>query len=456
MSEQFSAYIRNIEKVSFDKSFQKKWDSNIEKHEKNVLKAKNNYNDVKLARLRAAFISQKSQKQLDDLLIQFDSNFTQNGGKVLWARNSREAVSFVLDSIEKAVNKKIICSKSFLYKEIDLENAFKKKKITCTETNLDNFILQSKVDKSPECTNASLHLSKSEINEILTEKYGLKEDSTPEEMIRFMCNELKNDFDLAGISLTGANFLLADIGGVVLIENEGNILKSTATTDLHIVLAGIDKIIPSIEDLDTILPLLSTYSSGQLMTAFSSITTGAAGDENGPQQMIVILVDNNRSELLSRSQQRAALACIKCGSCQNVCPVYRTIGSSSYGVTYSGPIGIVIEPIMKGFENYGHLSFACTMCKKCDDVCPVNIPLSKLIIKNREEIFGHKIASSPNTFAMKKLIKWLLSRRKMDLFGAGVKNYLLKHFFAKQWGNRRQLPVIQTKSFSQQWREKNK
>lgn len=456
MSEQFSAYMRNIEKVSFDKSFQKTLDSNIEKYEKNVSKAKNNYNDIELSRLRAAFIGQKSQKQLDDLLIQFDSNFTQNGGKVLWARNSREAVGFVLDSIEKAANKKIIRSKSFLYKEIGLENTFKTKKIACTETNLDNFILQSKVDKSPECADSSLHLSKSEISEMLTEKYGLKEDSTAEEMIRFMCNELKNDFDSEGISLTGANFLLADIGGVVLTEDEGNILKSIATTDLHIVLAGIDKIIPSIEDLDTILPLLSTYSSGQLMTTFNSITTGAAYDENGPQQMIVILVDNKRSELLSRSQQRAALACIKCGSCQNVCPVYRTIGSSSYGVTYSGPIGIVIEPVMKGFENYGHLSFACTMCKKCDDVCPVHIPLSKLIIKNREEIFGHKIVSSPNTFAMKKLIKRLSSRGKMDLFGAGVKNYLLKQFFAKQWGNRRQLPVIQNKSFSQQWREKNK
>ena len=207
-------------------------------------------------------------------------------------------------------------------------------------------------------------------------------DSTPQQITAYVRELLREKFFNADIGITGANFLVADIGAVCLTENEGNAMMSMSFPKVHIVIAGIEKLIPKLRDLDLFWPLLATYGTGQNMTVYNSIVTGPRqeGENDGPEEMYVILLDNNRTEILAHKNQRRALGCIRCGACLNVCPVYKSIGGHAYGTTYSGPIGSVITPWMRGMKDFKHLSFASSLCGACTEVCPVKINLHELLV----------------------------------------------------------------------------
>jgi len=273
-------------------------------------------------------------------------------------------------------------------------------------------------------------------------------------MINFVRHEVAIESKEVPICITGANFLLSDVGGVVLTENEGNILKSTSIAKVHIVVAGIAKMVPSIDDLSVLLPLLSLHASGQSMTACNTITFGPAKTGNGPEQVYVILLDNNRSELLSHEKQRKVMSCIHCGACVSVCPVYKNIGGYSYATKHIGPIGTVMTPLMEGLEDYNYLNSACSLCRKCVEICPVKIPLDDLIIENRHLAIMKKTNNSKYDALLRAMIWHCKSRKKMDspLF---FKKLELKRLFGLLWGNNRPLPEFASKSFSQQWKERN-
>ena len=422
--------------------------------ENSFAKGKVNYRNLDLEKQRAYTLRNKSMLGLEKLLVDFETHFSENGGKVLWARNADDALTMIFDLICKEKANAIMRSNSMVLDEIGLNGFLERKNVRVVETEVGRFILHEGLQKPYHPLAPSIHLSKEENNAILTGQFKLKPDSSAKQMINFVRHEVTIESKEVPICITGANFLLSDVGGVVLTENEGNILKSTSIAKVHIVVAGIAKMVPSIDDLSVLLPLLSLHASGQSMTACNTITFGPAKTGNGPEQVYVILLDNNRSELLSHEKQRKVMSCIHCGACVSVCPVYKNIGGYSYATKHIGPIGTVMTPLMEGLEDYNYLNSACSLCRKCVEICPVKIPLDDLIIENRHLAITKKTNNSKYDALLRAMIWHCKSRKKMDspLF---FKKLELKRLFGLLWGNNRPLPEFASKSFSQQWKERN-
>ena len=422
--------------------------------ESSFAKGKVNYRNLDLEKQRAYTLRNKSMLGLEKLLVDFETHFSENGGKVLWARNADDALTMIFDLICKEKANAIMRSNSMVLDEIGLNGFLERKNVRVVETEVGRFILHEGQQKPYHPLAPSIHLSKEENNAILTGQFKLKPDSSAKQMINFVRHEVTIESKEVPICITGANFLLSDVGGVVLTENEGNILKSTSIAKVHIVVAGIAKMVPSIDDLSVLLPLLSLHASGQSMTACNTITFGPAKTGNGPEQVYVILLDNNRSELLSHEKQRKVMSCIHCGACVSVCPVYKNIGGYSYATKHIGPIGTVMTPLMEGLGDYNYLNSACSLCRKCVEICPVKIPLDDLIIENRHLAIMKKTNNSKYDALLRAMIWHCKSRKKMDspLF---FKKLELKRLFGLLWGNNRPLPEFASKSFSQQWKERN-
>ncbi len=448
-------FLKKAEKIAFDKEHRAKIKFNIGKYDAAVKKGKVIFKNLDAARKRAGFIKYKVVNELEKYLIQFETNFLKNGGKIIWAETEAEAIKEIQKLLKDRNVKTVVKSKSMITEEIELNRALEKKKTEVTETDLGEFIVQQAGQKPYHIVTPAMHLSKEDIASLYHEKFNTPEDLNPTALTNYTREKLREKFVTADAGITGANFLIADMGAIALTENEGNGLMSVSLPKIHIAIAGIEKIIPRLEDLDLYWPLLSTHGTGQPLTAYKSIISGPkkAGEKDGPEEMFLILLDNGRTRLLSKEHQRQALSCIKCGACLNVCPVYKNIGGHTYNATYSGPIGAVITPHLKDFKTYKHLSFASSLCGACTEVCPVGIPLHELLLFNRKEAIDNgyytyfeKKSNSMSTFA-------LSSRKKLDMVGGGLKNKALKYTFKKAWGPRRELPVIAKKSFAQLWKE---
>ncbi len=445
------------EKIAFDLKHRDIINFNISKYDEAVIHGKEQYIDLEKAKKRAAFLKYKIINDLDKYLIQFEDNFSKHGGKVIWVQDSKEAVKEILTIVKEKSAKHIIKSKSMTTEEIDLNSSLKNKKVEILESDLGEYIVQQAGEKPYHIVTPAMHKSKEDIAELFHEKFDIPIDSSPEELTAFVRNLLREKFQVADIGITGANFLIADLGAITLTENEGNGVLSMSFPKTHIVVVGIEKVIPSIKDLDLFWPLLASHGTGQKMTVYNSIITGPKSKEenDGPEEMYVVLLDNKRSTLLAEERQRRALSCIRCGACLNACPVYKNIGGHTYNTTYSGPIGSVINPHMLGMSDYKHLSYASSLCGKCTEVCPVKIPLHELLLVNRNESVNKGYTTRKEKLSMYWWKKILLSRKKMDLIGGGIKNKLLNKFFKKHWGSRRELPKVEEKSFNKLWKEKH-
>ena len=440
--------------LAFDEEHWQKINYSTGCFENNFVKGKENYRNLELEKQRAYTLRNKSLLNTEKLLVDFETHFAENGGKVLWARNADDALTMIFDLIRKEKANAIMRSNSTVLDEIELNGFLERKNIRVVETEVGRFVLQKGQQKSYHPLSPSIHLSKEENNAILTSNFKLKPDSSVKQMVNFVRHEVGVETQDVSICVTGANFLLSDTGGVVLTENEGNILKSTSLAKIHIVVAGIAKVIPNMDDLSVLLPLLSLHSNGQSMAACNSITFGPSTTGNGPEQMYVILLDNNRSQLLAHETQRKVMSCIHCGACISICPVYKNIGGYSYGTKHIGPVGTVMAPLMEGLEDYNYLNSACSLCGKCVDICPVKIPLDDLIIENRHLAIMEKTGSARYESLVKAMIWHCKTRKKMDgpLF---FKKLEMKRLLGPLWGEERPMPEFAAKSFSQQWRERN-
>ena len=453
MSEPKTIFKQGCE-VAFDEEHWQKINYSTGCHEQNFAKGKVNYRNLDLEKQRAYTLRNKSLLNLEKLLVDFETHFTENGGKVLWARNADDALTMIFDLIRKEKANAIMRSNSTVLDEIELNGFLERKSIRVVETEVGRFILHLAKQKSYHPLSPSIHLSKEENNALLTENFKLKPESSVKQMVNFVRHEVAVESQEVKICITGANFLVSEAGGVVLTENEGNILKSASMAKVHIVVAGIDKMIPTVDDLAVLLPLLSLHSNGQSMAACNSITFGPAKHDTGPEQVYVILLDNNRSKLLSREKQRQVMSCIQCGACVSVCPIYKNIGGYSYGTKHIGPVGTVMTPLMEGLEEYNHLNAVCSLCGRCVEICPVKIPLDDLIIENRHLAITEKTGNSRYDTLLKTMIWHCKLRKKMDgpLF---LKKLEMKRLLAPLWGGSRPMPEFASKSFSQQWRERN-
>lgn len=455
MNETSQAFTRDAEKKAFDREHRRKLGYNISQYDQAVKRGMLQYANPELARTRAGSIRYRVINDLDKYLIEFEARFTARGGKVIWAQDAREAINEIIAVMKKYDVRQVVKSKSMISEEIGLNEALKAKKIESVETDLGEYIVQQAGEKPYHIVTPAMHMSKEDVGALFNKKFDLPADSSPGEITGFVRKLLREKFMQADCGITGANFLIADTGSVALTENEGNGLMSVSFPRLHIVIAGIEKVIPSIDDLDLFWPLLATHGTGQHVTAYNSIISGARqeGEPDGPGEMYVVLLDNGRSALLAKERQRQALSCIRCGACLNGCPIYRNIGGHAYGTTYSGPIGAVITPHMRGLEKWNHLSFASSLCGKCTEVCPVKIPLHDLLLQNRKDAVEAGFTTSSWNRGMKISKRMFMSRYLMDLAGPGTKNFLIRRFAGKLWGERRELPTVAPKSFKQLYNE---
>ncbi len=450
MNTPYHNFIEASEKAAFDREHRRKIDYNISKYDQAVVQGKRQFSNLEMARKKAAVIKSKVISNLEKSLIEFEKNFDEKGGKVIWALDAQSAVKAIYEIAKTSGSKLVVKSKSMTTEEVEINKHLEKKDIEVLETDLGEFIVQQRKEPPYHIVTPAMHLSKEDVSELFHLKYNLDASSTPEQVTAFVRNLIREKFEKSDIAITGANFLIADTGSVAITENEGNAMMAISFARIHIVIAGIEKIIPSLSQLDLFWPLLATHGTGQLISVYNSIVSGPKTDAepDGPEKMFVILLDNGRTNLLAQKQQRKALWCIRCGACLNACPVYRYIGGHAYGTTYSGPIGAVITPWLKGMDEYKHLSFASTLCGKCTDVCPVKINLHEQLVYNRQEAVKQKYYTRGEAVSM-WTFKTIMSSVNPDAIGARTKNRLLTHFFAKPWGNRRALPIVKQQSFRQ-------
>lgn len=456
MQQTASSFLEKSEQKAADLNHRKTINYNIGKYNAAVKNGKNQFSELPTARERAKNIKWRALEHLDKHLEDFEMHFTQRGGKVIWAENADQVLEEILAICQAKQCKSIVKSKSMATEEVHLNAFLEKHNIECVETDLGEYIQQLDGEPPYHIVTPAMHKSKEDVARLFNEKLGTAPGLTPEQLTLVAREKLREKYVQADIGITGANFILADIGAIAVSENEGNARLSTSFPKTHIVLVGIEKMLPSINDLALFWPLLATYGTGQQVTVYNSIFSGPRqeGEVDGPEEMYVILMDNGRTNILADIEARESLYCIRCGSCLNACPVYKNIGGHTYGTTYSGPIGAVITPHLRGMDTYMHLSYASSLCGNCTEVCPVRINLHELLLHNRHKAVEENYTSGAEKMAWFGWKQASLSRRMMNLVGGKTKNLFMKKFFTKSWGDDRDLPIFAPKSFNQLWKER--
>ncbi|MCI1921441.1 MAG: LutB/LldF family L-lactate oxidation iron-sulfur protein [Liquorilactobacillus nagelii] len=330
-------------------------------------------------------IRQHVIKYLPDYLEEFSDNVEKRGGHVFFAQTDKEAVDYIKKIAQQKKAHKIVKSKSMVTTEINLDKELLKLPDTSVlETDLAEFILEEdNWDEPTHIVFPTLHKNRDQIQKIF-QKLGYKGSNEPGEMAKFARHYLRQSFLEADLGITGCNFAIADQGMINLVTNEGNADLTMAIPDTQVVVMGMERIVPSLKEAEVMDNMLSRSAVGQKLTSYCTFAGPQTADESdGPKDFYVVILDNGRSKALGTDFE-PALQCIRCGSCLNVCPVYRHIGGHGYGSIYPGPIGAVLSPILCGYEKFKDLPFACSLNAACTDTCPVKIPLHKLLIKHRE------------------------------------------------------------------------
>jgi L-lactate dehydrogenase complex protein LldF len=457
MSEQSETFIAKSTIKAADIEHRRKINFNIGKYNEAVPKGKEQFADINLAKERAKNIKWHAIETLDKQLETFEINFTKRGGKVIWAENTEQAIEEIL-SICKAKNcKTLVKSKSMATEEIHLNDALEKQGIESVETDLGEYIQQLDGEAPYHIVTPAMHKSKEDVAKLFNQKLGTPVNYTPEQLTQAARKILREKYTAAEVGVTGANFIISDIGGVAVTENEGNARLSCAFPKTHIVVVGIEKMIPSMTDLALFWPLLSTFGTGQKVTVYNTILTGPRqpNEQDGPEEMYVILLDNGRTTILENPVQRQSLYCIRCGACLNVCPVYKNIGGHAYGATYSGPIGSVITPNLQGISDFKHLSYASSLCGACTEVCPVKINLHQLLLENRRQSVEEGLAPLSEKIAWKLWKTASLNRRLMNLGNGELKNKVVNGLF-KGWAKHRSKLEFSPRTFNEMWEERLK
>ncbi len=457
MSEMSSSFIAKSTIKSADLEHRRTVNFNIGKYNAAVPTGKQQFQDVHLAREKAKNLKWRAIENLDKNLEDFETNFTKRGGKVIWAENAKQALDEILRICQEKQCKTIVKSKSMVTEEIHLNDFLEKNQIESVETDLGEYIQQLDGEPPYHIVTPAMHKSKEDVAKLFYEKLHTAPNLTPEQLTLVAREKLREKYVQAEIGITGANFLIADTGSIAVTENEGNARLSCSFPKTHIVIVGLEKIIPSLTDLALFWPLLATYGTGQRVTVYNTIVSGPRqpGESDGPEDMYVILLDNGRTHILANEKARESLYCIRCGACLNACPVYKNIGGHAYESTYSGPIGAVITPHLKEMGEWKHLSYASSLCGNCTEVCAVKINLHELLLENRKESVEEGDATFSERMAWKAWKQASLRRGWMNMGNASLKNKVVNRLF-KSWTRFHQELDFAPKTFNQLWREQNK
>ena len=457
MKEAAASFIAKSTIKAADLEHRRKINFNIGKYNAVVPQGKQQFINVDLARERAKNAKWRAIENLDTYLEQFEKVISLRGAKVLWASTAEDAVKEVLNICKAKNCKTLVKSKSMVTEEIHLNKHLEEMGIESVETDLGEYIQQLDGEPPYHIVTPAMHKSKEDVAKLFEEKLGVSSGLSPEQLTLVARQKLREKYTAAEVGVTGANFIIPDIGAIAVSENEGNARLSCAWPKTHIAIVGIEKMIPSMNDLALFWPLLATYGTGQQITVYNTIISGPRqpGETDGPEEMYVILLDNGRTNLLANAKAREALYCIRCGACLNACPVYKNIGGHSYETTYSGPIGSVITPHMKNMAEYKHLSYASSLCGNCTEVCAVKINLHELLLENRSEAVSEGDSTLSERIAWKAWKKASLTRSMMNMGNGNLKNWVVNKVF-KGWTTHRSELNFSQKTFNEMWQEQKK
>jgi L-lactate dehydrogenase complex protein LldF len=367
-------------------------------------------------RERAKAIKDHALAHLDFYLETYAAKVEAQGGHVHWARTAAEMRDIVLGICRAAGARTVTKGKSMIAEEVALNDFLETNDIAPIETDLGEYIIQIRHEPPSHIIAPAVHLTKEQVADSFRATHTELDPDRPLGEPRQLLDEaraaLRQKFLAADVGITGANFLIAETGSSIIVTNEGNGDLTQLLPRVHIVLASLEKVVPTLEDAATILRLLARSATGQEFSAYTTISTGPKrpGDRDGPEQYHVVLLDNGRSNMLGTEFQDM-LRCIRCGACMNHCPVYAAVGGHAYGWVYPGPMGAVLTPTLVGIEAGGHLPNASTFCGRCESVCPMKIPLPKMMRHWRERQFERHL--SPNATRYGLAVWGFFARRPM-------------------------------------------
>ncbi|MGO4572921.1 LutB/LldF family L-lactate oxidation iron-sulfur protein [Microvirga sp. 2TAF3] len=416
-------------------------------------------------------IKNHTLEHLDLYLEAYEGKVKASGGHVHFARNAEEARNVILSICREAGAKTVTKGKSMIAEEIEINGHLEAHGITPVETDLGEYIIQLRNELPSHIIAPAVHLNATQVEQDFRRVHknlDPKRDlSEPVKLLTEARAVLRERFLTADVGITGANFLVAETGTSVIVTNEGNGDLTQILPKTHIVLASIEKLVPTLEDVSQILRVLARSATGQEMSVYTTFSTGPRhlGDADGPQNYHVVLLDNGRSSMLGTSFEEM-LRCIRCGACMNHCPVYHAVGGHAYGWVYPGPMGAVLTPALIGVDKAGHLPNATTFCGRCESVCPVRIPLPKLMRHWREREFEHHLTPATfrsglafwGFFAKRPALYRLATRAAMGALGfAGRNRGRFKWLpFARGWTKYRDFPTPQGETFQDRWKRERK
>src|SRR5438132_50696 len=339
-------------------------------------------------RTQARRIKDETLLHLDRYLEEFTANAEKAGARIHWARDAAEADEIVKRLARERAARLVVKSKSMTTEEIHLNAALEAEGIEALETDLGEYIIQLAGETPSHIIAPAIHKTKGQIAELFVDKLGIERTNDVSKLTSTARQILRAKFGAADIGISGVNFGVAETGTILILENEGNIRLTTSLPKTHISVMGIEKLIPRFADLEVFLKLLPRSGTGQHLTSYQSLITGTKRrpEDEGPDELHIILLDNGRSRMLARAVTRQSLACIRCGACLNACPVYQQIGGHAYGSVYPGPIGAVITPQLIGIGKAAQLPYASSLCGACREVCPVKIDIPALLLHLRAEV----------------------------------------------------------------------
>lgn len=407
-------------------------------------------------------------ENLDYYLQQLSEQVSERGGNVFFAATAEEANEYITTIIKKKKAKKVVKSKSMVTEEIGLNQQLEEIGAEVVESDLGEWILQLDEDPPSHIVTPALHKNKEQIRETFAAKRGYDKSSSPEELAAFARKQLRRDFLAADVGITGCNFAIAESGAITLVTNEGNARMVTTLPDTQITVMGMERIVPTWEDMEVLVSLLTRAAVGQKLTSYVTAYTGTRleGEIDGPEDYHLVIVDNGRSKILGTEFQ-SALHCIRCAACINVCPVYRHVGGHAYNSIYPGPIGAVLTPLLDGYEDHKELPYASSLCAACTEACPVKIPLHEQLIRHRQ-IIVEREKKSPVTekLMMKGFAKWASSpaayKLSTKVARSALKPWTKDEFIdngpgpLKGWTDVRDFPAPAKQSFRAWWSKRDK
>ena len=414
--------------------------------------------DYQRFRAAAAAIRDRALANLDVWLEEFEKNATARGAIVHWAETAQDANRIMCELAAKYNVRKVAKSKSMVSEECGLNAALEAADIQVIETDLGEYILQLAHEPPSHIVAPVVHKSRDEVSDLFAEKHGKPRKTGIPELCREAREMLRGHFLTADMGISGANFVIAETGSTLIVTNEGNGRMVTTMPRVHVAITGIEKVVPTLEDVTTLLRLLPRHATGQSITNYISVTTGPGreGDCDGPEHFHIILVDAGRTRLIGGDMQ-SMLRCIRCGACMNHCPVYQSVGGHAYGWVYPGPMGSILTPIYVGLENALDLPHAATLCNQCGVACPVQIPLADLLRKLREQQVARKLRPLAERIGF-ALWGWVAQRPALYALATKIGARVLRlmggserviHFlpFGGGWTRGRDLPAPQGKTF---------